>query len=165
MTNVQCHMAHISILWYTECWTIQLKCISETKQEIISLSYPKNTSMAKQLLVCMSLRLIYFKYFNNSYNVWYVYNKWSIRTSTKEVAHHPTHKLWRLFPDLLLMGWWGCASAIDTSSCCNSKTLRYHFIHYHISSRWVFGITYFNLRNFAVVAIECSCDQVQWSYA
>ena len=30
------------------------------------------------------------------------------------------------------------------------------FIHYHISSRGVFGINHFKFRNFAVVAIECS---------
>ena len=30
------------------------------------------------------------------------------------------------------------------------------FIHYHTSSRGVFGINHFKLRNFAVVAIECS---------
>ena len=35
-------------------------------------------------------------------------------------------------------------------SSCNQ------FIHYHISSRGVFSINRFKLRNFAVVAIECS---------
>ena len=36
------------------------------------------------------------------------------------------------------------------------KPLCNQFIHYHISSRGVFGINHFKLRNFAVVAIECS---------
>ena len=36
------------------------------------------------------------------------------------------------------------------------KTLCNQFIHYHISSRGVFGINHFKLRNFAVAAIECS---------
>ena len=36
------------------------------------------------------------------------------------------------------------------------KPLCNQFIHYHISSRGVFGINHFKLRNFAVVAIEYS---------
>ena len=36
------------------------------------------------------------------------------------------------------------------------KPLCYQFIHCHISSRGVFGIKHFKLRNFAVVALECS---------
>ena len=36
------------------------------------------------------------------------------------------------------------------------KPLSKQFIHYHISSTGVFGINRFKLRNFAVVAIECS---------
>ena len=36
------------------------------------------------------------------------------------------------------------------------KPLCNQFIHYHISSRGVFDINHFKLRNFAVVAIECS---------
>ena len=36
------------------------------------------------------------------------------------------------------------------------KPLCNQFIHYHVSSRGVFGINHFKLRNFAVVAIECS---------
>ena len=35
------------------------------------------------------------------------------------------------------------------------KPLCNQFIHYHISSRGVFGINHFKLRNFAVAAIEC----------
>ena len=36
------------------------------------------------------------------------------------------------------------------------KPLCNQSIHYHISCRGVFGINHFKLRNFAVVAIECS---------
>ena len=36
------------------------------------------------------------------------------------------------------------------------KPLCHQFIHYHISSRGVFGINHFKLHNFAVAAIECS---------
>ena len=36
------------------------------------------------------------------------------------------------------------------------KPLCNQFIHYHISSGWVFGISHFKFHNFAVVAIECS---------
>ena len=36
------------------------------------------------------------------------------------------------------------------------KQLCNQFIHYHISSRRVFGINHFTLCNFAVVVIECS---------
>ena len=36
------------------------------------------------------------------------------------------------------------------------KPICNQFIHYHISSRGVFGINHFKFRNFAVVAIECS---------
>ena len=40
LTNAQCYMVPISILWYRECWTMQLKCTFETKQEMITVSYP-----------------------------------------------------------------------------------------------------------------------------
>ena len=40
------------------------------------------------------------------------------------------------------------------------KPLCNQFIHYHISSRAVFSINRFKLRNFAVVAIECSFTAV-----
>ena len=77
----------------------------------------------------------------------------------QEETHHPTHRFRRLFLDLLLMGWGGCASAmgiIKTPPVLVRKPLCNQFIHYHISSRWVFDINHFKLRNFAVVVIECS---------
>ena len=39
LTNVQCHMAHISILWHRESWTKQLKYTFETRQEWMTISY------------------------------------------------------------------------------------------------------------------------------
>ena len=39
LTNAQCHLVPISILWYWECWTIHLKCAFDTKQETITVSY------------------------------------------------------------------------------------------------------------------------------
>ena len=46
------------------------------------------------------------------------------------------------------------------------KPLCDQFVHYHISSRGVFGINRLKLRNFAVVAIECFLQQfieaVKW---
>ena len=36
LTNVQCQMVPISILWYREYWTVQLKCTLETRQETIT---------------------------------------------------------------------------------------------------------------------------------
>ena len=38
LTNVQCHMVPISILWYRKYWNIQLKCTLETRQERITVS-------------------------------------------------------------------------------------------------------------------------------
>ena len=38
------------------------------------------------------------------------------------------------------------------------KPLCNQLIHYHISSRGLYGINHFKLRNFAVVAIECVCN-------
>ena len=77
----------------------------------------------------------------------------------QEETQHTTHKFRRLFLGLLLMGWRGCASAmgvIKTYILLFRKPLCNQFIHYHISSRGVVGINHFKLRNFAVVAIECS---------
>ena len=80
----------------------------------------------------------------------------------QEEAHHPTHKFRHLFLDLVLMGWRGCASGMGVinppvlvrNPLCNQC------IHYHISSRGIFSISRFKLRNFAVVAIECSFTTV-----
>ena len=40
LINAQCHMVSISISWYTECWTIQLKCTLQTKYGITTVWYP-----------------------------------------------------------------------------------------------------------------------------
>ena len=39
LTNAQCHMIPISILWYREVWTIYLKYTWETKQGRLTVSY------------------------------------------------------------------------------------------------------------------------------
>ena len=76
----------------------------------------------------------------------------------QEETHHPSHRFRRLFLDLLLMGWRGCARSNQNSHppVLVRKPLCNQFIYYHISSRGVFCINHFKLRNFAVVAIECS---------
>ena len=58
--------------------------------------------------------------------------------------HHPTHRFWRSFLDLFLTE---CRVPVQ-------KPFSNKFIHYHISSREVFGINHFKLRTFAAVAIE-----------
>ena len=39
LTNAQCHMVSISLLWYREYWIIQLKYAFETRQERITVSH------------------------------------------------------------------------------------------------------------------------------
>ena len=39
LTNAQCHMVPMSVLWYRESSIIQLKYIFETKQEWLTVSY------------------------------------------------------------------------------------------------------------------------------
>ena len=44
----------------------------------------------------------------------------------QEETHHPTHRFWRLFLDLLSMGWRGCASgmgAIKLPPACSSPKI------------------------------------------
>ena len=45
----------------------------------------------------------------------------------EEETHHPNHRFWRLFLDLLSMGWRGCASAMGTiklpRSCSSPKIM------------------------------------------
>ena len=78
----------------------------------------------------------------------------------QEETHHPTHMFRRLFLDLLLMGWRMCQCHGSNQSShppvLVRKPLCNQFIHYHISSRGVFGFNRFKFRNFDVVAIECS---------
>ena len=64
LTNAQCHMVPIFILWYRESWTIQLKYTFETKQEKITESYhpTHNHGRNKFWFVCFVERA-YFNYF------------------------------------------------------------------------------------------------------
>ena len=83
----------------------------------------------------------------------------------QEETHHPTHRFRHLFLNLLLMGWRGCAGVTRVTKNSHPpalvrKPLCNQFIHYHISSKRVFGINHSKLRNFAVVVIECSFPTV-----
>ena len=74
----------LSILWYREFWTIQLKYTFETKQERIRVSYhPTHHHGHTNFLVCMFLKKSYFNNLEYSYNIWYVYDKWGMRARTK----------------------------------------------------------------------------------
>ena len=85
LTNAQCHMVPISILWYRESWTIQLKCTFETKQERIVSYYPTHhRGHTNFWYVCLSERA-YFNHPEYSYTIWYVYNEWSIQARSKVV--------------------------------------------------------------------------------
>ena len=83
-TNAQCHMVPISILWYTDSWTIQLKYTFETKQERITVSYHPihHHGHTNFWYVCL-LERAHFNYLECSYTIWYVYNKCSIRARPK----------------------------------------------------------------------------------
>ena len=82
--EVQCHMVPISILWYTDSWTIQLKYTFETKQERITVSYhpTHHHGHTNFWYVCL-LERAHFNYLECSYTIWYVYNKCSIWTRPK----------------------------------------------------------------------------------
>ena len=114
LSNAQCHMVPISILWYRECWTMQLKCTFETKQEIITVSYHQTHQHGHFWYVCLLERAFLI---TCSYNVWhmYVYNKWSIRARTKVVRRkhiiHPT-RFDAYSSTCFKMGWRGYANAM-----------------------------------------------------
>ena len=92
----------------------------------------------------------------------YVYNKWNARDRTKVVRRKHTQLTGPSAYSLT------CFNGVESmcqrhGSNQNShppalvrKPLCNQFIHYHISSRGIFGTNHFKLRNFAVVAIECS---------
>ena len=89
--------------------------------------------------------------------------EWTDQNQGRQMeTHRPTHRFRRLFLDLLLMGWRGCASAMVVIKTpillfvLVRKPLCNQFIPYHISIRGILLINHFKLRNFAVVAIECS---------
>ena len=59
LTNAQCHMLHIPILWYRECWTIQLQCTFLTKQETITLSYHTTHQLSHTNKTCCALLALF----------------------------------------------------------------------------------------------------------
>ena len=86
LTNVQCHTVLISILWHREYWTIQLKCTLETRQETKTESnHPIHQHGHTNFWYACLSEIVYFDYYNCSYNAWYVCNKWSTRSRTKVV--------------------------------------------------------------------------------
>ena len=82
-TNAQCQMVPISISWYRDCWTRQFKSTCETKQEIITVSYPTHQHSHTNFWYVCLLERAFFSYLDFSYHVWYVYIKRSIRARTK----------------------------------------------------------------------------------
>ena len=109
---------------------------------------------------------VYFNYLECSYNAWYAYeNTLNIWTRTKIVggntASYP--HVSRLFLDLHLMGWRGCANAMGVtklpSSCSIPKTVRNQFIRYYICS-WRVGIYHFKLRHYTDVIMGTIASQI-----
>ena len=95
--------------------------------------------------------------------MWYVYDKWSARARSKVVRRDTSSnpQVSALIPRPAFNGMERMCQRHGSNQnshppvlvrkpSCNQS------IHYHISSRGVFGINRFNLCNFAVVAIESS---------
>ena len=114
------------------------------------------------------LERAYFDYSECSYDVWYVYNKWSTRARTKIVRKRhsiqPTG-----FSALIPRPAFNGMKKMCKGHGCNQnshppvlvrKPLCNQFIHYHISKRVVLGINLFKLRNFAVVEIYIFLQQL-----
>ena len=93
-----------------------------------------------------------------------VYNIWSARARTKVIrrkTHNPTHRFRRLFPRPAFNGMERMCQRHGSNQNSHHPVLVRkpscnQFMNYHISSRGVFSINHFKLRNFAVVAMECS---------
>ena len=74
LTNEQCHMVLISILWYRESWTAQLEYTFETKQENKSTDSSNSSSGPHQLLICICLlERAYFNFLECSNMIEYLY--------------------------------------------------------------------------------------------
>ena len=72
LTYVQCHMVPISILWYREYWTVQLKRTFETKQELVAASYHPAHQHGPTNIWYVYLFERAFNYLDYSYNVLYI---------------------------------------------------------------------------------------------
>ena len=71
-----------------------------------------------------------------------------------EETHRLSHRFRRLFLDLLLIGWRGCASAMEVIKLppsCSSPKLISQVIQFNLCSGGFFGINNFKLRNFYTV--------------
>ena len=95
--------------------------------------------------------------------MWYVYKKWSARARTKVVRRKHIIKPtgFGAYSSTCFNGMERMCQRRGSNQNSHPpvlvrKPLCNQFKHYHIRSRGVFGINRFKLRNFAVVAIECS---------
>ena len=99
---------------------------------------------------------IYTSYNQNPYKVCIRIDKYTVTQSSldenighQEETHHPTHRFRRLFLDLSLIGWSGCASAMGTiklpPSCsipklifvvCKNKLLKQRSMHWWFDRLW-----------------------------
>ena len=95
--------------------------------------------------------------------MWYVYDKWSARVITKVVRRkyiiQPTG--FGAYSSTCFNGMERMCQRHGSNQNSHPpvlvrKSLCNQFIYYHISSRGFFYINCFKLRNFAVVAVECS---------
>ena len=92
LTNVQCQIVPISILWYREYWTMELKCahwtidLKCTRQETITVLYHPTYQHGHTNFwyVCL-LEKVSMNYNDCSYNICYVNNKWIVWARTKVV--------------------------------------------------------------------------------
>ena len=86
LTNAQCQTAPISILWYRECWSIQLKCTFETKQERIILGLRMMTDdCCKPDLVTLGSR--------QSLAIWHIRSKCAEGSVMPDISHDIWHCL------------------------------------------------------------------------
>ena len=87
LANAQCHMVSLSIWW--ESCNMRLKCTFATKQGRVTIScqsyHPTHHHGHTNVWHVFLIERDYFDYVESSYNIWYVYNKWSIPAKTKVV--------------------------------------------------------------------------------
>ena len=165
LPNIQFHMVPISISWLREYRTIEMKFTLGTRQETITVSnHPIHQNGHTNFWYVCLLERANFNYSVCSYNVWYVYNNRSTRAWTKVVRREqivqPT-SIGAYFSACFQWDGEDVQAPLELlkllSSCCSPrKPSCNQFIYQHISSRRIFGINHFKLRNFAVIAIKYS---------
>ena len=108
LTNAQCHIASLFIVWYRVCCAIQLICTFETKQEKITVSCHQHTSMATSIGMPYTKTL--FQCAAMIYGVFIIDVVFRPEPRSGSKSSNPLVRC--LFLDLLLMGLRGCASAM-----------------------------------------------------